>query len=309
LRWAGGKQNFLARFGDCLPRFEGHYFEPFLGGGSTFFYLQRRHRGPLEATLGDKNAQLIMTFGAVRSDPERTFSELQDLRALLDAAEEPRDVYYRVRDDYNAELPRPAAAKFIFLNRLCWNGLYRVNQKGQFNVPYGRPKPSNSFPTLDELRAASAALTRVRLRATSWETTIAAARPGDFIFLDPPYYSDVTVEDTKYGRKRFGLDEHERLAARLVSLSRRDVGFVLTNSGEPEMVALYEDAGLSVTRVLSPRTISSKVNDRTPVAEVIVSPPVGQRFHLPLPEQLALQEDLTEEGDLATEELSADGVA
>src|SRR5262249_12782465 len=156
---------------------------------AVFFHVQRRLGRPVESVLGDVNAQLIRMYAEVKQRPEQVAADLTVLQKQFEAAKKPSDLYYEGRRRYNAALPAPSAADFIFITRTCWNGLYRVNRKGQFNVPYGRPKTDSVVPSAEELLNASGALVRARLRATPWENCVAQARPGDFIFLDPPYYS------------------------------------------------------------------------------------------------------------------------
>lgn len=271
LRWVGGKQAFVARFKTLLPPVAGTYFEPFLGSGAVFFHLQRAHGRPLEAVLGDSNLQLIQTFDAVRTEPDAVHHELVALQNKYSSAADKAEFFYRVRVAYNEELPAADPAKFIFLNRTCWNGLYRVNQHGFFNVPYGRPKGERVIPDLEELRNAGAALIRAKLRASSWENTITRAKPGDFVFLDPPYYSDIERDDRKYRARYFTLANHERLAERLRNLADRGVDFILTNSAEQEMIDLYSAHGLAVQVVNMPRSISTKVKERLPAPELLVT--------------------------------------
>jgi DNA adenine methylase len=271
-----------------VPPFEGRYFEPFLGSAATFFHVQRRLGRPVDSVLGDLNAQLVRMYVEVKERPEEVAAALQVIQCEYDAAEDKAEFYYDLRRIYNEALPAPPAAHFIFINRACWNGLYRVNRKGQFNVPYGRPKTTQLAPSPEELLNASAALVRARLRATSWENSVAQARPGDFIFLDPPYYSDLTKErGTQYRARQFDLGEHERLARRLEDLARRGIDFLLTNSGEQDMVDLYRDHGLTVNVFHMPRSISSKPDERANhVPEILVSPPqdgkTPGRMHLKL---------------------------
>jgi DNA adenine methylase len=287
LRWAGGKFLFVAKFGNLIPPFEGRYVEPFLGSGAMFFHVQRRLGRPVESVLGDLNAQLIRMYMEVKERPEEVAHELEEIQRQFLHAEDRSTFYYDIRHRYNEALPAPSAADFIFINRTCWNGLYRVNRKGRYNVPYGRPKTDNVVPGVEELLNASAALMRARLRATSWENSLPQARPGDFIFLDPPYFSDVSKEHVKYRTRLFNLNEHERLAARLETLARRGIDFLLTNSGEQEMIDLYRDHGLTVNAFRMPRNISSKPQERgNHVPEILVSPPVDgmtpARVHLHL---------------------------
>lgn len=271
LRWAGGKQPFLLRLGHLLPHFSGNYIEPFLGSGAVFFYLQRSQRRAFSAILGDTNLQLIRTFVAVRERPFDVSKKLEELQNLYESAENKSDFFGVVRRSYNSQLPRVDPAEFIFLNRTCWNGLYRVNQRGEFNVPYGNPKSVKVTPSTDDLLNCAAALTEAQIQATAWENTLASADEGDFVFLDPPYYSDLKASSVKYGRDGFSLRDHHSLAAHLTTLDRRGIKFVLTNSAEPEMMELYKSHRLEFFTALIPRFISSKTDQRQPVNEIVVS--------------------------------------
>lgn len=312
LRWVGGKQAFLARLGSLLPPVAGTYYEPFLGSGAVFFHLQRVHGRPLEAVLGDSNLQLIQTFDAVRGDPERVYGALSVLQGEYSAAEDKAEFFYRIREAYNEELPAADPAKFIFLNRTCWNGLYRVNQLGRFNVPYGRPKRERVIPELEELENAGAALIRAKLRASSWENTIAKARPGDFVFLDPPYYSDIERDDRKYRARNFTLANHERLAERLRNLADRGIDFILTNSAESVMLDLYASHDLSVRIVDMPRSISTKVKERVSAPELVVTPTVSgaglqRNQEMTLPHLPRHKRNSTEEAIASRQSVVAEG--
>jgi DNA adenine methylase len=272
VRWAGGKQPFLSRYGSRIPRFHGRYIEPFLGSGSVFFYIQRTQSRPTDSLLGDRNLQLILTFYAVRDEPKKVFKDLDDLRNRYLSSTDRRLFYEAARASYNANLPTADPATFIFLNRTCWNGLYRTNLNGEFNVPHGTFKGEPPFPTEVELLNASAALQQAQLRASSWENVLSSAVKEDFAFIDPPYYSDVVGNSTKYGRDSFLLDDHKRLIRALVELSKRSVPFMLTNSAEPELVELYKSAGLYVEETSVARSISSDTDRRGSAPEVIVTP-------------------------------------
>lgn len=272
LRWAGGKQRWLSANANVLPRFEGQYFEPFLGGGSVFFHLVRRESRPFSAWLGDTNQQLTRAYLDIKNNTEEVIEGLHTMGAAYRAATDKRAFYERVRDNFNQALPKSHTPEFIFLNATCWNGLWRTNSKGWFNVPFGAPKTDDVLPTSDEIRAVAAALGHARIRASSWKNLVSAAGKGDFVFLDPPYYSD-SLQKTgpKYGAEAWGLELQEELADHLVSMQERGVLFVLTNSGEEEMVNLYRSRGLHVTEVMVSRAINSKIDERQPVGEVIVT--------------------------------------
>lgn len=272
LRWAGGKQRWLGANHQILPKFPGQYIEPFLGGGSVFFHLVRTEMRPFEAWLGDQNLQLVRTYLSIRNAIDDVIDAVSSIQAAFVAASDKRRFYESVRDKFNESLPAVRPEEFIFLNATCWNGLWRTNSKGRFNVPYGAPKGDRILPSEDELRAASSALQAARIRACSWETLIGSASPGDFVFLDPPYFSDhKRGAQAKYGVETFSFDAHERLADAVVALQDRGVQFVLTNSAEPELVRMYRARGLAVKEVQVPRAISSKTDERQPVGELIVT--------------------------------------
>lgn len=272
LRWAGGKQPFLLKHPSIVPAFTGKYLEPFLGGGSVFFHIMRTQHRPCPAILGDINRELIRAYAAIREDPDVVSSALESFQAGYSAASDKAEYYNSMRQLYNAQRPRVDPALFIFINRTCWNGLYRTNRAGQFNVPYGNPKAERVVPSLQELISVSAALLQAELRATSWENTLAMADPGDFVFLDPPYYSDTATSDAKYDKRPFTKRDHYQLAQAIASLASRGIAFVMTNSGEEEVKQLYESYGLLVRRINVPRFISSKLTDRTPAAELLITP-------------------------------------
>ena len=272
LRWAGGKQRWLVANSGLLPRFNGQYFEPFLGGGSVFFHLVRNEVRPFQAWLGDQNLQLVRAYNDLRNCVEDVIEDVGVIQAAYSQARDKRRFYEEVRESFNDGLPKSNTAKFIFLNSTCWNGLWRTNSSGRFNVPFGAPKSDDVMPSVVELRNVSAALQHARLRASSWESLVSSAGSGDFVFLDPPYYSDSLQRTSpKYGADVFGYSAHRRLAEMLLTLQRRGAMFILTNSAEPEMVALYRELGLNVREVQVPRAINSKTDERQPVGEVIVT--------------------------------------
>ncbi len=273
LRWAGGKRPFLNRFPDFLPRFDGRYFEPFLGGGSVYFHVASRAGRPIQAFLGDTNSALIATYRAVSSDPVAVATAVDRLASEYLAAEDREAFYYQKREEFNGQsAKRPDPELFIFLNRTCWNGVWRVNRQGAFNVPHGSPKNDRIAPTAEELSCAAAALRQAELRATSWENTIAGARAGDFVFLDPPYFSDLSQNHYRYQRNSFTAQRHRQLANSLAALKARGVDFVLTNSGEQAMADRYHSHGLAVRLVEVHRSISSKAAGRGLAPELIVTP-------------------------------------
>jgi DNA adenine methylase len=262
LKWVGGKTQLLGALRELIPRDAGSYFEPFLGGGALFF-----DRRPRRAVLADLNPELIDAFTAVRDDVEELMEHLRG--HVYD-----KGYFYEVRSRDRGAMTLPErAARTIFLNRTGFNGLYRVNQKGLFNVPFGRYKD----PTIcdsDNLLACSAVLKGTELRSSSFEVVLADAGKGDFVYLDPPYVPvSRTANFTAYTRGGFGPADQDRLAQCLVELDERGACFVLSNADTPEVRAMYERLGiaqLQIDTVLANRSVNSRVGGRGKVGELLV---------------------------------------
>jgi DNA adenine methylase len=270
LKWAGGKARLAPRILERVPAGIRRYHEPFLGGGAVFFALRRSGLGT-GASLADLNPALMETYATVRDGVEPLIEALRPLATRYQAqeAEGRAAFYYEVR----ACVPATAverAARLIFLNRTCYNGLYRENLRGEFNVPHGRYAAPR---ILDEhgLRAAAAALAGVDLAALDFEAACAAARPGDLVYLDPPYRPlSRTARFTSYTRQQFGPAEQERLRDTFEDLTRRGVAALLSNSDHPDIHALYDGRGYRLGRVPMGRSINSKAAGRAPIAELLI---------------------------------------
>ncbi len=228
LKWAGGKRWFVGRYRTMIPASYGRYIEPFLGSGALFFALQ-----PKEAILSDLNANLIEAFSVVKDDWEMVAAALRRYHRLHSAS-----FYYRIRESRpRSEVMR--AANFIYLNRTCWNGLYRVNTRGQFNVPIGTKK--NVVLDTDDFCRASALLKGAKLIASDFESVIHRARRGDLVFADPPYVTAHSQNGfLKYNEKLFNWNDQVRLMKCLRSAKKNGVQIVATNADTPSIRKLYE---------------------------------------------------------------------
>lgn len=261
LKWAGGKGRLLPELQARLPDSFATYHEPFIGGGALFFTLAGQgHLG--RARLSDANPSLIDVYLALRDDVDAVIAHLRE-----HAYE--RERYYRVRALDPATLTLPErAARIIYLNKTCYNGLYRENRRGQFNVPFGRYKN----PTIcDEpnLRAAARALQGADIARQHFSTVLDHAQPGDFVYFDPPYHPlSPTANFTAYDRHGFGPDDQRRLRDVFAALGGRGVRAMLSNSDTPFVRELY--GGFRVDQVFVARAVNSKANGRGKVAEVIV---------------------------------------
>jgi DNA adenine methylase len=270
VKWAGGKGQLLPQFQPHFPaRFE-CYIEPFVGGGAVFFHLYNEGRLPdKQVVLIDHVEELINGYRVVQSQVEALIEELERHEPYkLDA-----NYYYRVRawdrhPEYGQRSDVERAARFLFLNRTCYNGLYRVNRKGQFNVPFGRydnPTVCNA----DNLRAASQALQGVIVELGDFDRCLEWAGPGDLVYLDPPYHplSD-TSSFTSYTSAAFDVEDQRRLADLFRELDSRGCQVMLSNSCTPLIRELYK--GYEQVEVQAIRAISSKVDERGAIPELLV---------------------------------------
>lgn len=261
LKWAGGKQRLLRQYAPYFPEKSAvhRYFEPFIGGGAVFFHLQYPN-----STLSDRNEKLIELYRMVQRDVEGVIDALKPHRNEA-------DYYYQVRSQDPATLTAvERAARIIFLNKTCYNGLYRENQKGIFNVPFGR----YSNPKIcDErkLRAASHALQGVDLVTGDFDELAKIAEAGDFYYLDPPYAPlNGTSNFTTYSKSGFDEDDQRRLADMVHSLTDKGCFVMLSNSSAELVYDLYQGHGYRFIPIKARRMINSKGDRRGHVKELLI---------------------------------------
>ena len=280
LKWAGGKGQLLPELLKRVPDGIQTYYEPFIGGGALFFALMADPtRRPHRAVLNDLNTDLITTYAVVRDAPEALADRLASLEARYLAEDAPgREAsYYAVR----AERPIArsgdrgssieVAARLVFLNRTCFNGLYRVNRRGEFNVPHGRYRAPR---ILDRpgLLAAAEALHDVELRRMDFAEACADAKRGDFVYFDPPFHPlSATSNFTSYTESAFGKAEQLRLKRVVDDLTRRKVPVLLSNSPHEWIRGGYDFAGYETEVVQARRSINSRADGRGPIGELLVN--------------------------------------
>lgn len=258
LKWAGGKRWLSKALTPYLELGRGRYIEPFLGSGAVFFYHQ-----PAKAVLSDANAELIDCYLAIKDNPEGVEGELAKL-----SARPPSDHYYAIR----SEKPRAteaAAARLIYLNRTCWNGLYRVNLAGEFNVPKGT-KDAIILPS-DNFKAISKLLLQADVRSCDFADPINQASKGDVIFADPPY----TVAHNnngfvKYNKDIFSWSDLIRLAECLSSAAERGALVVATNADHSEVRNLY-DGAFSTRAISRASVIAADSSNRRKTTELFIT--------------------------------------
>lgn len=243
-----------------VPAVYQHYYEPFLGGGALYFALQ-----PRLATLSDINDELMNCYLQVAASPSRVSAELA--RYVRDDS---RSFYNRLRDENTSRMSgTKRAARFIYLNKAAFNGMYRVSKAGHFNVPYGPSVRGPAVPSPQALVAASDALRGVTVTAADFEKILATASEGDFVYLDPPYPPlSRTAYFTHYSPSRFGWDEQARVARAYAELDRRRCLVMLSNADHERVVSLYRS--FEVHRLEAIRWIGSN-GDRFKAREIVVT--------------------------------------
>jgi len=266
VKWAGGKSQLLKSLEKHFPKTFKTYYEPFLGGGAVFFYLvQRRPR--FNAVLSDINKELITAYRVIKEQVEDLILQLENHKA--EYKPDPKKYYYQVRAcEPSDDVER--TARLIFLNKTCYNGLYRVNKQGKFNVPFGRYK-NPKICDKENLRTVSQVLrwSNAKLLATDFQEATKDAEMGDFIYLDPPYQPvSSTANFTSYTHSGFSKEEQERLGRWFRELDRRECQVLLSNSDTQEVRDIYD--GYNIQTVRASRAISCKGDRRTGHTELII---------------------------------------
>jgi len=247
VKWAGGKRQILKHLLFYAPKEFNRYFEPFVGGGALFFELS-----PKRAVISDLNAELINAYRVIKN-------QVEDLIESLKKHKNDEEYYYRIRSLKPAELsPVERASRFIYLNKTCFNGLYRENSKGEFNVPFGkykRPKICDE----ENLRAVSEFLNSVEVEILNadYRETCKLAEAGDFVYLDPPYIPvSKTSGFTSYTGSGFGEEDHRKLAEVFKELSEKGCFVMLSNADHPLIRELYR--GFKLVEITTNRAINCK---------------------------------------------------
>lgn len=265
LKWVGGKRQLMAVIVENLPKNIKNlkYYEPFIGGGAVFFHLQ-----PVNAVINDLNNELINVYCVIKNDLD---SLIADLKRHKNNAE----YFYEIRaldrtDDFNTLTAVQKASRLIYLNKTCFNGLYRVNNAGEFNVPFGRYKNPNivNEPTL---KAVSKFLknSNIRISCEDYENVLEKADRDSFVYIDPPYHPiSESSNFTGYVRGGWNANDQTRLRDTCDKLNKRGVKFLLSNSSASLIKELYKD--YNITNVKASRFVNSKASGRGQIDEVLI---------------------------------------
>jgi len=262
VKWAGGKSQIVEKYSPYFPDKIERYFEPFLGSGAVFFFVKKNFN-PKEIYLSDINKDLIITFKVVRGKVEELIEDLKRRKKLHS-----KEYFYKVRKEKPTSYIE-RASRLIYLNKTCYNGLYRVNSKGEFNVPFGEYKNPQIF---DEkiLREASKKLRGVKLKVMSFGKILDLAKQGDFIYFDPPYLPiSKTSSFTSYTKDVFLEEEHQKLAQLFRNLDKKGCFVMLSNSDHPVIRKLYN--GFNINVIKARRAINREAKKRGPINELLIT--------------------------------------
>ena len=259
VKWAGGKRQLLDKILERMPETYNNYFEPFVGGGAVLFKLQ-----PDNAVINDINVSLINTYKIIASKPKEFISCVNKLDAEM--SEDGKAYYYSLREHYNDKLLKEEfdvemAALFVFINKHCFNGLYRVNGKGLFNVPYNNSKKKSI--DVESILEISNFLKKITILQGDFEEACRSAKKGDFVFFDSPYAPLNPTSFESYTKEGFDVESHERLAKLFDDLTERGCYCMLTNHNTDFINELYGNKGYKIDVVSVKRMINSDATKRT----------------------------------------------
>jgi DNA adenine methylase len=269
LKWAGGKRQLLAEIKKHLPQSinDCTYYEPFVGAGAVFFDLQ-----PQKAIINDFNEQLILTYNVIKENVAELIELLKVYKKRND-----EEFYYTIRNidrdstKFDKLTNTEKAARLIFLNKTCYNGLYRVNSQGLFNVPYGKYKNPAICENIVLQQISNYLNTyEIKILNNDFEDAVSTAGENSFIYFDPPYHSPDKTNFTGYQAGKFGEDEQERLRNVMIKMTNCGVKCLLSNSDTKYIQELYNDDCFDIISVQAKRAINSNISGRGNVNEVLI---------------------------------------
>ncbi len=264
LKWAGGKRRLITELDTVFPKKIDRFFEPFLGGGSIFFYVKQKYN-PKVCMISDINKDLIETYKAVRDTPEDLIKSLRYFKS-----KNSEKYYYAIRKKFNENklIPIRRCAAFIYMNKVCFNGLYRVNSKGAFNVPYGKYNNPEIF-NRKNIYLANQLLQGVKIEHQDYRKLIGHIQKGDFIYLDPCYDPLKKTSFANYTPKRFSEIDRGELFKFIQDVKNKGANIVLSNNDLPEIRALYNN--YTIKEILAARCINSNSAERGKIIELAIS--------------------------------------
>jgi DNA adenine methylase len=260
IKWVGGKRGIIEELKKRLPETFNEYYECFVGGGALFFEIINNVK---KAHLSDANLDLVLTYKAIQKDPDGILEALRNHQQ-----QHSEKYYYKIRSQHNLDNPISIASRLIYLNKTCFNGLYRVNKKGEFNVPMG----SYTNPGIvqeENIKACNKVLQKATIEYKDF--TKIEPKSGDFCYFDPPYHPVTETSFTAYGSNDFNESDQQTLANFCLELHKKGVKVMISNSNTEYIRNLYKNPPFKIGIVNAPRLVNCKPNGRNPVEEVLIT--------------------------------------
>ena len=268
VKWAGGKRQLIPILNDNLPKTFGTYYEPFLGGGALLFHILTE-RSAQKCSISDLNSDLVLTYTTIRNRIDELISSLKSHGKNYQ--KDSKKYYYSVRES-NPRSEIEKTSRLLFLNKTCFNGLYRVNSKGKFNVPLGSYANPN-IVNEENLRSVSAILqsSKVAIKCRDFESVLRDAKKGDLVYFDPPYQPiSETANFTSYTNKSFTYEDLQRLAELCMKLDSKGCQVMLSNSDSKDVAGMFPKKTWSIDRIRANRSINSNSKKRTGHFELLI---------------------------------------
>ena len=268
VKWAGGKRQLIPILNQNLPESFGTYYEPFLGGGALLFHILT-DKNDQKCSISDLNFDLVLAYTTIRDRSEALIASLKNHEKNY--KKDPQEYYYSIRESSpRNEIEK--TSRLIFLNRTCFNGLYRVNSKGKFNVPLGKYSNPN-IVNEENISAVSSILqsSQISIKCRDFETVLGDAKKGDLIYFDPPYQPISTTSNfTSYTKKDFTFDDLTRLAELCLKLDSKGCKIIVSNSNSKDVTALFAKNPWKITKIDANRSINSNSTKRTGHFELLI---------------------------------------
>lgn len=268
VKWAGGKRQLIPILNENLPETFGTYFEPFLGGGALLFHMLTERNGQ-KCSISDLNADLILSYATVRDRIDELIASLKNHEKKYQ--KDSKSYYYSIRES-NPRGEIEKTSRLLFLNRTCFNGLYRVNSKGKFNVPLGKYTNPN-IVNEENLRSVSNFLqsNKISIQCRDFQKVLRDAKKGDLVYFDPPYQPiSETANFTSYTNKDFTKDDLERLAKICIDLDAKGCNVLLSNSDSKLVADMFSEKPWKVSKIQANRSINSNSKKRTGHFELLI---------------------------------------
>lgn len=268
VKWAGGKRQLIPILSENLPKTMGTYFEPFLGGGALLFHILSERTGQ-RCGISDLNSDLILTYTTIRDKTDQLINSLKN--HAKNYQKDSKSYYYSIRES-NPRTAVEKTSRLIFLNRTCFNGLYRVNSKGKFNVPLGRYTNPN-IVNEENLRSVSQVLSsgKISIQCRDFESVLGDVKKGDFVYFDPPYQPvSETANFTSYTHKSFTFEDLKRLANLCLKLDSKGCKVMLSNSNSEDVSQMFPKKQWKLEKIHANRSINSNSKKRTGHFELLI---------------------------------------